>query len=76
MDRISRFFLNQSGDRIEDMEIIEANNPILNVPTTGVIVGNEFYYIANCALRAFNQDGSLNRDKLKDVVILKAVLLN
>lgn len=74
LSRISRFFLNKNGDTVERVEIIEANNPLLDMPTTGVIVDDLFYYIANCQVRAFNKDGTLPMEKLKDVVILKTAL--
>jgi len=74
MGRISRFYLNDTGDKIKRMEIIEANNPLLDIPTTGTIVDNEFYYIANCPLRYFNEDGSLAVDKVKNVLVMKADL--
>lgn len=45
--RIIRARLNPAGDRIEAVEVLEANNEQFDEPTLGVIVGNSFYYIAN-----------------------------
>lgn len=45
--RIIRARLNPAGDRIETVEVLEANNPVFDEPTLGVIAGNDFYYIAN-----------------------------
>jgi hypothetical protein len=72
LNRISRFYLNKSGNGITSLEIIESNHLLFNIPTTGVIVGNEFYYMANTQLRSFNRDHSIfSMDQLQDIVILK-----
>ncbi len=72
--RISRFYLNSTADKVERFELLEFNNPDLYIPTTGVIVKDSFYYIANCALRSFNPDGSLIKESLKDLLINKVEL--
>ena len=76
MQRITRFFLNESGDEITRCEIIEANNPLFEkFPTTGALVGNTFFYMANTQIRSFNRDGSIfPMDQLEEVVVLKVVL--
>lgn len=71
---IARYYLNEDSNEIESREILEANNPILDVPTTGVLVGDELYYVANCPSFHFHEDGSLVPDELNDVTILKARL--
>ena len=45
--RIIRARLNPTGDRIEQVEVLEANNEQFDEPTLGVVVDNSFYYIAN-----------------------------
>jgi hypothetical protein len=43
-------------------------------PTTGVIVGSEFYYIANAQLQFFRtmyRDGAYDRSALADVVVFR-----
>ena len=74
LGRVSRFYLNPGGNRAKRMEILEANNPILDIPTTGAVVGNAFFYIANCPLRAFNADGSLDMSRVQAVQILRVGL--
>jgi len=70
-DRVCRFYLNTEGNCIERMEILEANNPLFNFPTTGCLTGQKFYYIANSQAYSFNRDGTLfPLDRLKEVVIL------
>lgn len=72
--RISRFYLNENGTEIEKLEVLEANNPVLDVPTTGVIVDDELLYIANCPLMHFRANGTLAAEELNDVTILKIKL--
>ncbi|NUM80409.1 SMP-30/gluconolactonase/LRE family protein [bacterium] len=73
--RIMRFFLNATGDGVDRAEILEYGNPIYNIPTTGVIVNNEFYFIANSQLRSFTEDGKIfDLDQLKEPVVMKVKL--
>ena len=46
-------------------------------PTTGVIVGDDFYYIANAQLqffRAMYKEGAYDKSALADVVVMKVSL--
>lgn len=64
--------LNEKGDGIEEVRVLEQNHPMMMNPTTGVIVGNEFYYIANAQFGSFNEDGSLwAMEQLYEPTILK-----
>ena len=74
LERITRFDLDATGTTAIKMDILEANNPALDIPTTGALVEDTFYYIANCPLRAFNPDRSLNQDALKDIIIYRIEL--
>ena len=74
-NRVCRFYMNEKGDGVERLEIIEARNPLFNFPTTGTIAGETFYYIANSQAYSLNPDGTLfPLEKLQDVVILCADL--
>ena len=74
-DRIARYFLSDDLGSVTKCEIIEMNNDFFDEPTTGVIAGDTFYYIANSQLRAFDQDGNIfPNNQLKDVTILKTEL--
>jgi hypothetical protein len=42
-DRVVRLFLNAGGDRVERARVIESNHPLYALPTTGVIVGEDFF---------------------------------
>lgn len=73
--RVIRFFLNRNFDRVERAEIIEANNPLFNEPTLGVLLKNEFYYVANSQWGNFNDDGTIfPLEKLQEPIIMKVKL--
>ncbi len=70
-----RYFLDAAMRSVVRAETIEAHHPMFNVPTTGVIVNDTFYYIANAQFDSFNKDGSLfPMERLFEPVILKAPL--
>ena len=73
--RIVRLYLNKPMDRIERSEVIEANNPVFDEPTLGVIVKDEFYYIANSQWESVNDKGQLvSEDKLRKPLIMRTKL--
>ena len=45
--RIARFSLSRSLRTIEGFEVLERRNPLFEGVTTGVLVGDEFFYMAN-----------------------------
>jgi sugar lactone lactonase YvrE len=75
---VTQYFLNPSFDRIEGFRIIEAEHPAFAQPTTGVIVGNQIYYIANSQLQLFRRLFAAKDEAglaaLSEVVVLKAEL--
>jgi len=46
-NRVVRITLNQDMNAVTRLEVLEANDPRFDEPTLGVLVGDEFYYIAN-----------------------------
>ncbi|HNP17536.1 MAG TPA: hypothetical protein PKL31_03790 [Fulvivirga sp.] len=69
---VTRYYLNDAGDGIKEAQVLEYNHPMLDHPTTGVMRGRDFYYIANSQFEKFNKDGTLfPNDKLYEVVVLK-----
>lgn len=75
--KVARFRLTAALDGVEDIDTLEASNPLFLQPTTGVIVGDDFYFIANAQLQAFramHAAGTINRSALADVIILKRPL--
>lgn len=73
--RLVRLSLNPSMSRIERLETIEANNPLFDEPTLGVLVKDRFYLIANSQWGMIDQKGQLApAEKLKEPVVLKIKL--
>jgi sugar lactone lactonase YvrE len=73
--RVARIFLSADMMRAERLEVIEANNPLFDEPTLGVLVEDSFYYIANSQWGSVDKTGKLAaEDKLREPVILKTKL--
>jgi len=60
---------------IQNAKIIEAGNHLFSHPTTGVIVHDFFYYIANSQQSKFRNDGVIfPSDKLNDILVFRVKL--
>lgn len=56
------------------IEVLEAGNPLFHLPTTGVVAGDGYYFIANSMLRAFD-DGKIWADeRLREPVMFRVDL--
>ena len=73
INTITRYYLNDEGNGISKVETLEANHPKMDHPTTGVIVNDEFYYVANAQFQKVNDDGTIDQ-RLSDPTILKIKL--
>jgi hypothetical protein len=72
--RVVRAWLDPTLERAERVEVLERAHPDYAVPTTGVLVGDDFYYVAASNLEAVDEQGRLAPEKLKDTVILRLPL--
>ncbi|MEQ8423166.1 MAG: hypothetical protein RIA63_00550 [Cyclobacteriaceae bacterium] len=71
---IVQFNLNPSFNALESANALVADHPNFDIPTTGVVVGNWFYFVANSQLLA-RAEGQIKSPKdLKDVTIMKVRL--
>ncbi len=70
-NRVVELALDDSQSKIISFKALEANHSDFEDPTLGTIVNNQFYYVANSQWNFFGRDGKLQRDKLKNPVILK-----
>ena len=62
---------------IEGLQVLESRNPLFRIPTTGVVAGSDFVYLANPNLEALDDDGHLKKDAhLEDVVVLRTAAPN
>lgn len=70
--RTTRYYLNPKQDAISSYKIIDKAHPTFNEPTMGVIVGKDFYYIANSQWSGYDQDSKIKpSEQLQDIIILK-----
>ena len=73
--RIMLFELNKTMDAVAKSTLLESQNPLYNVPTTGVIVDDEFFFIANSQLQNFDAQGNIfPPEKMQPTYILKLKL--
>jgi sugar lactone lactonase YvrE len=71
---INYYELDETRSRITVTNVLEMNHPLMKIPTTGVIVGDDFYYVANANFRAVKADGTLDPTLLTEPAILKLKL--
>lgn len=63
---------NKTMDAIAKSTILESQNPLYNVPTGGVVVDDDLYFIANSQLQNFDAQGNiLPAEKFQPTYILK-----
>ena len=73
--RVMRYYLNPARNGISRAEVLEAYNPIFDVPTTGTLVGDVLYFAANPQLDKRKEDGSMPAlNELEDIHIVKLKL--
>jgi hypothetical protein len=73
--RVVRISLSADLKRAEGLTILEANNPLFDEPTLGVVVRDDFYYVANSQWGAFDRAGLIaSPEKLRETLILKTKL--
>jgi hypothetical protein len=73
--RIVRWFLNPGMDAIVREEVLESGSEHFAEPTTGAVVGDEFFFIANSYVAALGDDGKIRQAaRLKPTVIMKVRL--
>ncbi|MEQ1923952.1 MAG: hypothetical protein ABL952_15710 [Pyrinomonadaceae bacterium] len=60
-----------AGDRIDEFKTIEANHADFMEPTLGILIGDDFYYVANSQWPLVNEKAELTSDKLRAPVVLK-----
>lgn len=76
LGRVVRLRLAADGLNVEAMEVLDANLPDHDMPTSGVVVGEGFYYIANSQLRRFIAPGVAGpADRLQKPVIRRINLV-
>jgi sugar lactone lactonase YvrE len=59
LERVVRFELDPGGRRVRRAVVLERANPLFHNPTTGVLVGDTLYYIANSQYDRLADDNTL-----------------
>jgi WD40 repeat protein len=72
--RVVQFTLDPAFTKITGYKTLEANHADFNEPTLGVLNGNDFYFNANSQWAFVSDKGELDKEKLKEPVILKIAL--
>ena len=73
-NRVLRLRLDLAKERIVEGTILERANPAHDEPTLGVVVGRDFYYVANSQYGLFGDDGQPDESRLRHPVILRLSL--
>lgn len=73
--RVTRFYLNSAGDAVARAEVVDCDHPLYQWPTTGVVAGDSFYYIANSQFGMFDSArAAFPEDGLRKVFVMKIKL--
>lgn len=72
--RVLRITLDASEDNVAAVEVLEQNHPNHNEPSSGVIVGNHFYYIGNSQWAEFDGKQPKANARMTRPVILDLTL--
>ena len=71
-DRVVRLFLSADGRRAERARVLESNRPDYALPTTGVVVGDELFYVANTQIDRMGAEGKIRPGaELRDLILLR-----
>jgi hypothetical protein len=70
--RVVRLTLNRAGSRVIRSEVLDRAHPAYDEPTLGVLVGKDFYYIADGQWGRFGEDGTVaDSSALRSTVVLR-----
>jgi sugar lactone lactonase YvrE len=73
--RVVRVELDGQAKAVTSLRVLEAMSPALELPTTGVLVGDSFYVVANSQLRTLGADGRVKAGAaLRDPAVLAVPL--
>lgn len=70
LDRVVRFQLGPGGEEAVECQVLIARHPEFVDPTTGVVVGDRFYFIANSQVEPYLSAGDPSSDDFAPVMIL------
>ncbi|MEJ7618302.1 MAG: hypothetical protein WKF30_15355 [Pyrinomonadaceae bacterium] len=74
-EKIVRYHLSKTFDAVTEVDVLESDHKLMNQPTTGVVIGRDFYYIANSQLQLlrsiYQADATFDSQRLSEVYVLK-----
>jgi hypothetical protein len=75
--RVLRYELAADGRSIRKAEVLERGDSLLGVPTTGAVVGTQFYFIANSQVDRLSNDNRLrpSSDSLAPRTVVRVIEL-
>lgn len=73
---IGRYYMNSNQSAVIKASVISANHPAFDAPTTGVIVGDDFYFMSNTNLLYydFEKNKVANEKLMKKIKVMKVKL--
>jgi DNA-binding beta-propeller fold protein YncE len=75
--RVARLHLAPGYGRVERVSVLDADHPVWDQPTTGVLDGRMLYYVANSQFTKFDDAFTLAPlEELADVVVLQLAIGN
>ncbi|MGV3696055.1 hypothetical protein [Flavobacterium sp.] len=72
--RVVQLKLNDRQDEINGFKILDNNRPEFNEPALATLVGEQLYFFANSPWTAYNQDGTLDVDKIGNPILYRCKL--
>jgi sugar lactone lactonase YvrE len=73
--RVARFYLDGSAKAVRHAAVLDCNHRLYQWPTTGVVVGNSFFYIANSQYGSFNSEQrTFPQESLRKVAVMRLKL--
>jgi sugar lactone lactonase YvrE len=73
--RVARFYLDGSAKAITNAAVLDCNHRLYQWPTTGVVVRNSFFYIANSQFGTFNSEQlTFPQKSLRQVAVMRLKL--
>jgi sugar lactone lactonase YvrE len=74
-DRVVRLSLSADGGTAGTARVLESNHPDYARPTTGAVVGDELFYVANTQIDRMGAGGQIQPGaKLRDLILLRLKL--
>lgn len=72
--RVVGLRLDDTGQAVTQARTLERGHPAFDEPTLGVVVGTDFYFVANSQYGHFRRDGTLDETRLVGPVVLRTPL--